>query len=88
VDFPILQDPLAEPVIWVALGAVLIAVAVYVVGKFRPESAQSEPDANDLIANFRELHSQGELSDAEFRTIKTTLAGRLQEELKDSDETG
>jgi uncharacterized protein HemX len=88
VDLPIFQDPIAELVIWAALGAMAIAVAAYVIGKIRAEPAQNEPDASDLISKFRDLHSRGELSDAEFRTIKTTLAGRLQEELKDSDETG
>jgi hypothetical protein len=88
VDLSIFGDPIAQLVIWAALGAVLIAVAVYVIGKIRAEPAQSEPDASDLISKFRDLHSRGELTDAEFRTIKTTLAERLQEELKDSDETG
>jgi hypothetical protein len=88
VDFHIFEDKVAELVIWAALGAVLIAVAAYVIGKIRAEPAQNEPDASDLMSKFRDLHSRGELSDAEFRTIKTTLAGRLQEELKDSDETG
>ena len=88
VDLSIFGDPIAKLVIWAAMGAVLIAVAVYVIGKIRAEPAQHEPDASDLISKFRDLHSRGELTDAEFRTIKTTLAGRLQEELKDSDETG
>ena len=88
MDLRIFQDPIADLVIWAALWAMAIAVAVYVIGKIRAEPAQNEPDASDLISKFRDLHSRGELSDAEFRTIKTTLAGRLQEELKDSDETG
>jgi len=84
----ILQIPGAELVLWTALGAILIAVAVYVVGKIRPKSVQQEPMASELMSKFRDLHSQGVLSDQEFRTIKTTLAARLQEELKDTGETG
>ena len=38
--------------------------------------------------NVRELHSQGELSDEEFRTIKTNLATQLQDELNDNGEKG
>jgi hypothetical protein len=34
------------------------------------------------------MHSQGEISDAEFRTIKTTLADRLRDELNDNGEKG
>jgi hypothetical protein len=68
--------------------AILVAVASYVVGKIRTRAVKQEPTASDLMSNFRELHSRGELSDAEFRTIKTTLAARLQQEIKDKGETG
>jgi uncharacterized protein HemX len=88
VNLEILDDPIAQWVIWAALGAILIAVGVYVVGKIRAEVVQQEPTANELLSKFRDLHSKGELSDAEFRTIKTTLAARFQDELKDDGETG
>jgi len=86
-----LQDPIAQLILWAALLAVFTAVAVYLVGKFRGEALQDEQQertANELLAKFRELHCRGGLSDAEFRTIKTKLAGRLQEELKDNGEKG
>lgn len=83
----ILGIPGAELVIWGAVGAMMIAVAAYVIGKIRPNSVQKEPVASELMSKFRDLHSKGVLSDAEFRTIKTTLAERLQEELKDTGET-
>jgi uncharacterized membrane protein len=79
---------LTEAVVWTALCAIMVAVAVYVLGKIRGEAVQNEPDASELMTKFRELHSRGELSDAEFRTIKTNLAARLQQELKDKGETG
>jgi uncharacterized membrane protein len=75
-------------VIWGALLAALLAVAGYVIGKVRAETVQKEPTASELMSKFRDLHSKGELSDAEFRTIKTALAARLQDELKDNGETG
>ena len=77
-----------ELVLWVAVLASLAAVVVYLVGLIRDKTAQQEPTASELLSKFRELHSRGELSDAEFRTIKTTLAAKLQEELKDNGETG
>ncbi len=82
------SDPIAQLVIWAAIFAMLVVVAVYVLGKIRGESAQQEPTASELLSKFRELHARGGLSDAEFRTIKTNLAARLQEELKDNGETG
>jgi uncharacterized membrane protein len=84
----LLNVPGAELVLWLAVGAVLIAVAWYVLGKIRPNPAQQELVSNELMSKFRELHSRGVLSDTEFRTIKTTLAARLQEEIRDNGETG
>ena len=71
-----------------SLLATVVAVAIYVIGRIRAAPAQQEPWASELISKFRELHSKGELSDAEFREIKTNLAARLQDELKDNGETG
>ena len=62
--------------------AMLCAVGAYVVGKIRRQVRESDPGPSDFITNFRELHSQGELSDEEYRTIKAMLASRLQEQLK------
>jgi uncharacterized membrane protein len=75
-------------VFWVAVGAVLVAVVIYVLGKIRGQSAQQEPTASELMSKFRELHAKGVLSDAEFRTIKTRLAARLGDEVKDNGEIG
>ena len=75
-------------VLWAAIGAVLVAVVIYVVGKIRGQSAQQEPTTSELMSKFRELHSKGVLSDAEFRTIKSRLAARLGDEVKDNSEIG
>jgi len=75
-------------VILVALVMVLAAVGAYVIGKVRAASLQQERPASELLSKFRELHRRGDLSDEEFRTIKTALAPRLREELSDNGETG
>lgn len=75
-------------VLWVAVLAVLVAVAWYVIEKIRPKTVQKEPEASQWLSKFRDLHTQGELSDEEFRTIKTTLAAQLQDELKGNGEEG
>lgn len=84
----LLNEPEAELVLWVAVGAALAVVALYVLEKIRRKSVQQEPTASELMSKFRDLHAKGVLSDAEFREIKTTLSARLQEELKDNGETG
>jgi len=74
-------------VISLAILAIMIAVVWYVVSKIRAKPIQREPQASELLSKFREMHSQGGLTDAEFRTIKTTLVAQLEKELKDNSET-
>ncbi len=68
---------------WLTGLAILIAIGYYVCSKIRANTLQSEPTAHELLAKFDELHSQGELSDEEFRTIKTTLSEKLDMELSE-----
>jgi len=70
--------------LWVAGLAIVTTICVYVVGKFRGGFRESDLGPSNLITNFRELHSQGELSDEEYRNIKSKLAAQMQEELKKS----
>ncbi len=79
-----LKDPVVQLVIWLAVFAALVAIAVYVTMRIRAETVQKEPVASEMLSKFRELHGQGDLSEEEFRTIKTTLAEQLQDELKDN----
>jgi len=86
-DF-LLQSPAARLVVGIAVVAILVAIGIYVVGRVRTSFREDGSTTNDLLTNFRELHSRGELSDGEYRTIKATLSARLQEELKDSGKEG
>lgn len=71
-----------------ALLAIMTAIAAYVILKIRAKTLQREPRASELLSKFREMHSRGVLTDAEFRTIKTALAEQLQKELNDNSERG
>ena len=82
------EEHVIELLLWLVVLAVLVLVATYLIGKIRVKSAQQELSTSDLMSKFQELHSQGKLSETEFRTIKTTLAAHLQHEIKDSDESG
>ena len=75
-------------VFWLAVLAILVAIAYYVIEKIRPKTLQKERQASQWLSKFRELHSRGELSDEEFRTIKTNLAAQLQDELSDNERNG
>ena len=82
------EDPIVQLVIWLAVFSALVAVAAYIIMRLRTEAVQNEPVASELLSKFRELHVEGDLSEEEFRTIKTTLAEQLQEELKDNEGKG
>lgn len=75
------QTPSVQVVLFLAATAILITVGAYLVARVRASFQETPPPANELLTNFRELHSKGELSDEEYRTIKSMLAERLQEEL-------
>ena len=77
-----LTTPVASVVLLLAMTAVLVAVGVYVIGKVRQDLTSDTAGASELLSNFRELHSQGGLSDEEYRTIKAMLAKRLDDELR------
>jgi uncharacterized membrane protein len=81
--FEFLETSQAQLVLWLLCGAVLVAVGVYVVKRFRDRSAGDHPGASEVMSKFREIHSRGGLSDEEFRTIKAQLAAQLSRELEE-----
>ncbi len=68
--------------------AALVGVAAYAIRKTRTETVQHELPTSEMLSKFRDSHTRGDLSDSEFRTIKTTLAEQLQNELRDDGQTG
>ena len=83
-----LQTDEAQVVLWTLAGAALCAIGVYVLKKFQDRKGDDQQQASELLTNFREIHSQGGLSDEEFRTIKAQLAARLEREINENDEKG
>jgi hypothetical protein len=82
------RDSTTELVISLGLLTLLTAVAAYVIVKVRDRGKGEGPTGIELLTRFRDVHSQGGLSDAEFRTIKTRLADRLLDEVSDKEEKG
>jgi hypothetical protein len=82
------SNPYVELLVSCTILALMIAAAVYALGKFRGGAEEEQLGASELLSKFREMHAQGGLSDAEFRTIKTLLADKLQREIKNSGDKG
>lgn len=73
---------------WFSVVLFIIAVGIYILGKFRGGAEKDTPITSELISTFRELHEQGDLSDEEYRTIKAKLTIRFQQELNSDEEKG
>jgi hypothetical protein len=84
----VLRDSIVELAVWLAVLIALVAVAAYVFGKVRSGVREGRATTLELLSKFRDVHLQGGLSEAEFRTIKTRLADRAVGESKPKDETG
>lgn len=81
-----LTTPTAKAVLWVAVLLIMMAVGYYLVRRFRDRAGDDRQTASELLTNFREMHQEGDISETEFRTIKTVLGDKLQGELKESEE--
>jgi hypothetical protein len=80
-------DALVTATLWTATIFGLLGLAIFIVRKWRGGSADDRLDANELLTKFRDMHSRGGLSDAEYRTIKTKLATQIENALKDDNKT-
>jgi len=79
-----LQTPTAQVIISLAVLAVLVVLGVYVVLRFRGFSDEDRQSARETYTNFREMHEQGDISEAEFRKLKTVLGKQMEDELNNS----
>lgn len=56
--------------------AILIWICLQIRSRFR-ESDDLAESTHEMLTQYRELHDRGELSDEEFRLIKSRLANSL-----------
>lgn len=83
-----LQDSVADLALSLLILVILTIVAVFVIVRVRRGARQEDPSGIELLSKFRDVHARGGLSDAEYRTIKTRLADRVKEGLKENEEKG
>lgn len=85
---PLWDDPLVNLMIWMGVLALLVACGTLVLARLHAETVKKERTASELMSKCREMYSRGGLTDEEFRTIKTHLSARLQEELREDGPAG
>jgi uncharacterized membrane protein len=79
-------DTLAQLLLGVGVLLVLLIVGVMVVQRFRGSAAEKGATAKELITNFQEMHTRGDISDADYRKIKSVLGAQLQSDINDGKE--
>jgi len=67
---------------------VITAIGIAFVRRYWGIAADDRQYHSKIMSNFSELHSEGGLSDEEFRTIKTKLASELKTELNGNSDNG
>ena len=76
-------ETLVQVILWLSVLMGLVIGAALIVQRFRGGAGEKGASANELIANFQEMKSRGDISDADYRKIKSVLGAHLQSELKD-----
>jgi len=81
-------DTLVQLVMGLGLLLVFLIVATLIVQRFRGGAADKGTTANELMTKFQEMRKRGDISDADYRKIKSVLGNQLQSELKDGKDKG
>ena len=76
-----LTRPIAQVVLWMAALLILMAFSYYALGRYRDRSDGDVRGPNEWLDNFREMHAEGDISEGEFRKVKTVLGEKVQQEL-------
>ncbi|QDT09105.1 hypothetical protein [Planctomycetes bacterium K23_9] len=84
-----MRDLLDDPMV-VAAGAFLViaggcAIVFYVARSLRDSADEDQQDAEQMLANLKEMHLRGDITDEEFRVIK--LANQTHTQAKANDLT-
>lgn len=77
--------PLTIGLIWIAVILGITAAAFVLIKKLgRRRAARQGASASQMLAQFRDLHGRGGLSDEEFSSIRSKLGPEVQNEAEDS----
>jgi hypothetical protein len=77
-----LRDAAAELLLALTGCSVLTAIGAYLIIRCKHMVCDQGTNTNEMMSTFHELHEQGELSDEEYKNIKTRLASRMHRETK------
>ena len=81
-------ETLVQAILAISVLLGLVIVGVLIVQSFRGGAAEKGASANELLANFQEMRSRGDINDADYRKIKSVLGDQLHGKLTDGKNTG
>jgi len=79
------------PVVTTAIAILVLAAAIYLIRSWLRDNDGPAASCHELLGEYQELNRQGELSDEEFRIIKSRMAsriGRMSDSMHSSDGKG
>jgi uncharacterized membrane protein len=79
-----LSLPTGRAVLSVLALIVLSAIVFWLVARFRDRAMSTREDPEQALAKFAEMRQRGDISEAEFRTIRAVLGEAPRESLKDT----
>jgi uncharacterized membrane protein len=79
-----LRSPIVQAVVLVLFVLIAATVAWHALQRYRSRIG-GDDTPSDHLTFFREMRQRGELSETEFRSIKTALGTKLREQIESSD---
>jgi uncharacterized membrane protein len=76
-------ETLTQAILAVSILMGLLVVGVLIVQSFRGGMKHKGLAAHELLAKFEEMRSRGDITDADYRRIKSVLGAELHGELND-----
>lgn len=76
------RETLIQLFLWLGVLAGLLVLAVLVVQRFRGSAVRGGATESELLTKFQEMHHEGDISETEYRTIKSVLGAGLQRNVK------
>ena len=76
------RNPLFTAASWFAAIFALLALAIAVMRRFRGGAAKRDLSASELLSNFQEMRKCGDISEADYRKIKSVLGEQLHGDVK------
>ena len=79
------------PVAATAIAILVLAATIYLIRSWLRDNDGPAASCHELLGEYQELNRQGELSDEEFRIIKSRMAsriGRMSDSMRSSDGKG